>query len=147
MAMRDIQVVLSVADSTGEHPDPDEVTRTLAVEVSPYQVYGRESTGNAVGIRILSLSCDGFVGEAEGRRRKTDWEAFEKAIEDALLTFAQWLSRISVDAVEALRSKGLDVYVLVNLEIDCDQMDFHLPHQLSSEIGRLGLRLWMLSNE
>src|SRR5262249_42335112 len=147
MATREIQVVLSAADPTGKHPDPDEVARTLAVDVSPYQVYGHDTAGNAVGIRIFSLSYDEFRVESEPGRRRIDWSGFYKAVTDALVTFAEWLSHISVDAVDALRSQGLDVYVLVNLEIDSDQMDFYLPHQLSSELGRLRLRLWMLSNE
>ncbi len=89
MAMREIRLALSVADPTGKHPDPDEVVKALAVDVSPYQVYGSESTGNAVGIRNISLSCDGFVRETERWRQETDWEAFEKAIEEALLNFAR----------------------------------------------------------
>ncbi len=147
MAMREIRVVLSAADPTGEHPDADEVVKTLAVGVSPYRTYGQDTDGNAVGVEVFTLSSDGFVRESKPRRRETDWEAFEKAIDDALIAFAEWLSRISLSNMDALRSKGLDVYVLVNLEIDCDQMDFHLPYQLSSEMGRLRLRLWMLSNE
>src|SRR5262249_34251026 len=111
MAVREIRVVLSAADPTGQHPDPDEVAGTLAVDGSPYLVYGHDTTGNAVGIRIFSLSYDEFRVESEPGRRRIDWSAFHKAITDALVTFAQWLSRISVDALNALRSRGLDVYV------------------------------------
>jgi hypothetical protein len=147
MSVQEIRVVLSAADPTRKHPDPDEVARTLAVDVAPYQVYGHGSTGNAVGIRIFSLSSDDFLVESEPGRRRIDWTGFEDAVTNELVTFAQWLSRISVEAVDTLRSRGLDVYVLVNLEIESDQMDFDLPHQLSTELGRLRLRLWMLSNE
>ena len=42
MALREIRVVLSAADPTGNHPDPDEVAKTLVADVAPYQVYGHE---------------------------------------------------------------------------------------------------------
>jgi len=72
---------------------------------------------------------------------------FERAINACLLDFAVWLSQISSEEINATRSAGLNPWVIVNLWIDSDQMDFHLPPLLSTELGRLGLELYILSNE
>lgn len=141
MAVNDFSMVLCVYSADGQPIEPKDFLAGIGVPAAPYEVYGRAEKWHAVGLRIGQLSLGSFKSLPEPH------DEYAKAIEACLVGFANWLSRVQEANIAALRARGMELEIIINLEIDSDQMDFHLPHQMSMELGRLKLRLYILSNE
>ena len=144
MAVTQLRVVLSAYYPDGRPIDIEHFITGLGVSDVPYEIYGGGQDSSAGGLRITSLDLADFE---EPIHRPEAHDDYERAIRDRLLAFATWLSRVPTANVLHLRSDGLKVWVIVNLWIDGDQMDFRLPPPLAAELGRLDLELYILSNE
>jgi hypothetical protein len=141
MAINEIQIALSAHDLRGHPIEPAAFVSALGVDVAPYQVYGSAERWRAVGLTIGRFQVQDF------QQYENRWEAFDSEVDAWLTAFAKWLSGIQRPNLDALRGRGWELRVTINLEIDGDQMDLTLPPEFCTEVGRLGLYLFILSNE
>lgn len=144
MAITHCSIVLSAYHPGGPPLDTKRFVFGLGAPDVPYEIYGGGNNSHAGGLRIGNLKLNDF-GEATGR--SDPWADFDASLKILLLKFAAWLARVPTENIGRLRADGLKVWVVINLQIDCDQMDFHLPPPLAAELGRLDLELYVLSNE
>ncbi len=74
-------------------------------------------------------------------------EAMSATLMTVLNGVSSFLNRQSVAAFEDFQSRELKVNLLVDVRMDEDQMEFDLPSGLIASCGRLGLGIYMISND
>ena len=85
------------------------------------------------------LSSDAFTGDARH-------DAFDDAVVQRLRAVGAWVMP-RAPAVRALASAGVAVELLIELWLDQDQLDLHLPVELLAALGAAGVGVYVLSNE
>ena len=144
MAITYCSIVLSAHHPGGPPLDTKRFVLGLGIPDVPYEVYGGDDRAHAGGLRIGTLNLKDF---GQPTAQSDPWGAFDVATKTLLLGFAAWLSRIPAVNLDRMRAGGLTIWVIVNLWIEDNQMDYRLPPPLAAELGRLGLELYVLSNE
>jgi hypothetical protein len=118
----------------------EQLVSALGVDASAFSVLGSGQQWEAA--RIVDLEHSLETHEADEPH-----EVFATAIHDSFIRFGKWLSRLSSDSCDVLRSKGIILDVFVNLLIDQNQFDIEFPSEFISEIGRMQLSLKIVSND
>lgn len=73
-------------------------------------------------------------------------EHFAAAMAARLDAIAGWMEP-RVEAMQSLARAGLQLQFIVELWMDQDQMDLHLPPRLMAALGKAGIVAYVLSNE
>jgi hypothetical protein len=143
MAINQMRLVLSAYHPDGKPIEPEDFCKALGTTIAPYTPYGKAAKWHAVGLEIASLRISDFdkpdVEEPSGE--------YAKAVKQSLLSFAGWLETVPTKNVRLMKKSCLDIYVLLTLLMDQDQMEFALPHELNFQLGRLQMRFSVLSKE
>ncbi|HWE94743.1 MAG TPA: hypothetical protein VG269_12330 [Tepidisphaeraceae bacterium] len=142
MAVKETTLFMQAHYPDGRPVDSDEFVNGLGVSIAPYSRYGAAGQWSAVGLQIGTVQISSF--EEFGTER---YEEYEKAVQKSLLAFAGWLAAIPTKDMQRLMADGLNVRLLMTLQMDQDQMEVNIPPELSSQLGRLGMGFYMLSNE
>jgi len=140
MAIQSTRLTLSAHYPDGRPIRLDEFLP--GVTFAPYTPYGEPGQWKAVGLQLAEAEITDF--ENFGTER---YEEYGKAVQENLLGFAGWLATIPADNAERLQRGGLRIELIVTLVVDQDQMEFTLPPELSLQLGRHQIRLYILSNE
>jgi hypothetical protein len=141
VAIQQIRILLNASHEWGTPNKRSEFVKLLGVKTIPFTFSPQPSSDAAINIEIVSL------GIADYKRFGTErYEEFEKDLQNSLGDFAEWLGTIPTENMDRVRTSGLKVMVLVTFWMDQDQMEFNLLPSLSSELGRLGLKLYLMSN-
>lgn len=144
MANLHFGIALSAYYLDGRPLDPRQFVAGLGVAEIPYDVKGEGRRYESARLIIGELGLSDF-GDPSVRPEVHD--DYANAIEKCLLKFAGWLAGVPAESMRRFREQGMKVWVIVNLWIDCHQMDFTVPPKLSAELGRLNMELYVLSNE
>src|SRR5437660_1359642 len=116
------------------HPDGntisgEELVAALAADTSAYAVIGSGQKWETARIVASGHSLEAYKDKDEPH------EAFFKSVRESLVAFSKWLSSLSPDSLDMLRSKGMKLDLFMDFRIDQDQLELEVPCELISEMG------------
>jgi hypothetical protein len=118
-----------------------EFANALASEASRFALVGSGKEWEASRIVGFELSLEAYNEMDEPH------EAYSKALNESFSNFTGWLSTLSLNSLDMLRAKGVNLDVFITFWIDQNQFELALPAELMAEMGRLRLPITMLSND
>lgn len=103
---------------------------------------GAEPGGQATAlVRFAELNISDF------QHRPDPWHEFGEALIGRLTEVGEWLRERPKAAFVDFSERGIRVDLLLQMWIDCDQMDLALPPALSGVCGDYGIGIVVTTNE
>jgi hypothetical protein len=119
---------------------PGYLADSLRIDLSPYPPFGEGGRWQSAGFTICEQSKEPFLHLDEPS------EAFFADIRDRLSHFGALLAKADGAALSEFRKKGHRIRVVMEMVIDDNQMELDLPSNLMEQLGRLDIKLSVLTD-
>lgn len=135
-----LEISLRAWHPNGNPLSGEQLVHALSVNPQSFRVFGSGQQWEAARIAV-ELSIEAY------ENTKEPYEAFANALQQAFGNFSKWLSSLTSDSCDQLRTEGMILDLLIGIWIDQNQLDLDLPTELFRELVRLRLPLKVLSND